>query len=107
MPAQKAVKFSDRQRLDENLENFRAAWPWLRENLADLLQSGWTRAALFQRGKSRYPAGKWGTAWVDAWRKPNLVVRIGRAGCIEYTFLAGDRQVRQTSTPPAGREKPQ
>lgn len=85
------------KRLGENRENFDAAWPWLQANLAALLAAGWTRASLFQRGKRRYPVGRWGIAWLDVWRREGLAVSIGTKGQVVYRFEISNRIVTQTS----------
>lgn len=90
-----------------NPANFAASWPWLNENLPALGVAGWTRRALFQRGKLKYPAGSWGVAWLDAWLKRDLAAQIGRGGRIEFSFRSGERLVQQTATPPpASQVKP-
>ena len=81
-------------------ENFRAAWPWIRENLDTLLAHGWTRPALFQRGKQQYPCGDSGVAWADAWKKPELSLSVGAFGEIRFTFGHGDRKVTQSAHVP-------
>lgn len=88
----------------DSQDNFKKSWPWLRENLSSLMKMGWTRRALFQRSTSRYPAGNWGVAWFDVWRKNDLAARITDAGTIEFSFSSGTRQVLQTATRPPARD---
>lgn len=88
----------------DSQDNFKKSWPWLRENLSSLMKKGWTRRALFQRSASRYPAGNWGVAWCDVWRKPDLAARITDTGTIEFSFSSGTRQVQQTATRPPARD---
>lgn len=85
-------------------ESFNKSWPWLKENLSSLIAAGWTRRALFQKSASRYPAGNWGVAWFDVWRKNDLAARITDAGTIEFSFSSGTRQVQQTATRPPARD---
>lgn len=85
-------------------ESFNKSWPWLKENLSSLFAAGWTRRALFQKSANRYPAGQWGVAWLDVWRKPGLVAKLTATGNIEFSFSSGSRQVRQTATRPPARD---
>lgn len=83
--------------LGANMENFKLSWPWLNHHLPQLREKGWTRAGLFRRGKLRYPAGRWGVAWYDVWRRENLTVTIGDRGQLIFKFSASDRRVTQSA----------
>lgn len=83
-------------RLGENPDNFKAAWPWLKSNLDALLSAGWTKAALFRRGKHRYPTGAWGAAWSDAWTRNNTSISINKNGDISIIYNGQGRTVIQT-----------
>ncbi|MBB5348977.1 hypothetical protein JWG42_01685 [Desulfoprunum benzoelyticum] len=85
--------------LGENPENFKAAWPWIKVNMQDLLKAGWTRAALVRRGKLRYPCGNWGVAWFSVWKIEGLVIEIGRNGKIVFTFESCGRKITQAAYP--------
>lgn len=81
----------------ENLENFQAAWPWLNANLDTLLAVGWTRAELFQRGKYRFPLGRWGIAWLDTWRRDGVLINLGNRGQVIFTYSNRNRKIVQSS----------
>lgn len=85
--------------------HFAAAWPWIRSKLPELLAAGWTRAALFQRSKYRYPLG-WGIAWFSIWNQDALVVTTGKNGEIIFTFQSCGRTITQTARPPIKKNKP-
>lgn len=80
-------------------ENFVAAWPWIKNNLEKLLAAGWTRAALFCRGKLRHPVGNWGIAWLSVWRRPMLTVKINSRGAIVFIFEICGRRITQAAYP--------
>ncbi|MDD2464113.1 MAG: hypothetical protein PHI97_08950 [Desulfobulbus sp.] len=90
---------------EEQLANFAAAWPWIKENKAALLAAGWTIAALVRRSKFRWPAGPWGLAWLPVWIKPGLVVTIGRRGGIVFTFQSSGRIIQQEARQPAKKKQ--
>lgn len=85
--------------------HFKAAWPWIRSKLPELLAARWTRAALFQRSKYRYPTG-WGIAWFSIWNQDALVVTTGKNGEIFFTFQSCGRTITQTARPPIKKHKP-
>jgi len=82
---------------EEQLAHFAAAWPWIKENKASLMESGWTMSALVRRSRLRWPCGLWGIAWLSVWSKPGVVVSIGRRGEIVFVFSSGGRTVTQTA----------
>jgi len=79
--------------------HFAAAWPWINGNILELLAAGWTRAALLQRSKYRYPTG-WGIAWFPIWQQNALVVTIGKNGEIIFIFQVCGKTITQTARPP-------
>lgn len=80
-------------------EFFRAAWPWIKENKAQLIRSGWTMAALVARSKFRWPCGRWGIAWITVWKREQLQVTINDRGFIVFTFRYCGKTVIQTAKP--------
>jgi hypothetical protein len=78
---------------------FMMALPWIKSKLPKLLAAGWTRAALLQRSKYRYPTG-WGIAWFSIWKQDALAVTIGKNGEIFFTFQSCGRTITQTARPP-------
>lgn len=78
---------------------FATAQVWIKKNIHDLQAAGWTRAALFQRSKFRFPS-RWGIAWFSVWHEKGLVVTIGRNGQIIFTFEYCDKTITQTAWPP-------
>lgn len=76
---------------EEQRANFRAAWPWLRAHEPALLAAGWTRCALYGRGKLTWPY-LWGQAWTDTWQKPGLAVALEPGGIIRFTFTGTDKR---------------
>jgi hypothetical protein len=81
---------------DQDLENFTAAWPILKEIMPALIAAGWSRAALLCRRRHR---GSRGIAWFPVWRKPGLSVDIGQHGELVFTFPSGNQEIRQTAWP--------
>ena len=86
---------------------FLIAFVWIRDNLSDLLQVGWTRAALYRRGRFSYPCGTWGLAWFDVWGKDDVHIDIDkRTGAIRFTFRATNgRIISQAAYPPENQYK--
>lgn len=78
---------------------FKIGFPWLRDNLADLLRAGWTRRELFGRGRYKWPIGNWGTAWLPFWGDPSRVVSIGISGQLIFSFITHSGQAQQTAWP--------
>lgn len=68
------------------IKNWKAARPWLLDNLSRLHAAGWTRKELFQAGRLAYPHGPWGVAWASTWRKPGVQVQIDKGGAIRWTW---------------------
>lgn len=85
---------TDRQR-----QHLMAAWPWIKENKAQLLGAGWTMAALVARSKYRWPCGSWGLAWLPVWTRDQLQVTINDRGIIIFTFQYCGKTVTQTVKP--------
>lgn len=79
-------------------QHFKAAFPWIREHLPELLAAGWTRPALFRRGNCAWPAGNWGLAWLPVWNRIGLDVSIGEQGQLNFTFPSNGRQIKQAAT---------
>ncbi|MGE4401822.1 MAG: hypothetical protein AB7F61_09055 [Desulfobulbus sp.] len=77
-------------------EFFRVAWPWIKENKAQLIQAGWTMTALVARSKFRWPCGRWGLAWFPVWKREQLQVTINDRGSIVFTFRYCGKAVTQT-----------
>lgn len=77
---------------------FFTAWSWIKENMPELLAAGWTRAALLQRSKYRYPL-KWGIAWFSVWHQKGLVVTIGKNGKVIFSFQEQGRTITQAASP--------
>lgn len=98
-PGSSPGRSDSHQITDQERENFKAAWPWIKERLPDLLTAGWSRAALLRRGKHRHPSGNWGVAWLSVWKQPSLTVMIAHNGSIVFLFLSNGRTTRQTSHP--------
>jgi hypothetical protein len=82
---------------EEQRSHFSAAWPWIKENKAELLAAGWTLASLVRRSKFRWPYGLWGVAWLPVWSKPGVVVALGPKGEITFTFSSGGRTITQST----------
>jgi hypothetical protein len=80
-------------------EFFQAAWPWIKENKAQLTRSGWTMAALVSRSKFRWPCGRWGLAWLPVWKREQLQVTINDRGSIVFTFRYCGKIATQTAKP--------
>nr|WP_320010108.1 hypothetical protein [uncultured Desulfobulbus sp.] len=78
---------------------FQEAWPWIKENKAQLLKSGWTLAALVGRSKFKWPYGRWGLAWLPVWTRDQLQVTISDKGAIVFTFRYCGKTVQQTANP--------
>jgi hypothetical protein len=89
----------------EEAQNFTAAWPWIKENMTQLLKAGWTRAALVRRGRLRHPVGNWGIAWLSFWREPSLSVSINNHGNFVFTYPGRDRAITFTTQKPNNGEK--
>lgn len=82
---------------EKERNHFKAAWPWIKENKQQLLAAGWTRAALLQRSKFRWPYGPWGLAWLPVWSKEGVSVTIGKAGKIIFTYQSCGRTITQAA----------
>ena len=78
---------------------FAAAWPWIKENRAELLEVGWTMTALVRRAKYRWPVNPWGLAWLPMWTKHSLKITITSGGKIVFQFQASGRDIIQTAWP--------
>ncbi|MCF8056544.1 MAG: hypothetical protein K9K37_07885 [Desulfocapsa sp.] len=79
--------------------NFKAAIPWIQTHLEELQATGWTRPALFRRGKHKWPIGNWGLAWVAPWNRDNLKIAIGVEGKLIFIFSSSGRRIAQTAIP--------
>jgi len=84
---------------DQQRKYFRAAWPWIKENKAQLLAAGWTMAALVGRSKFRWPYGQWGLAWLPVWTREQVLVTINDKGAIAFTFRYCEKTITQTAKP--------
>ncbi len=78
---------------------FAVAWPWIKENKAQLLSAGWTMAALVRRGKFKWPYGKWGVAWLSVWIREGATFSLGSRGEIIFSFQNNGKTVKQTAFP--------
>jgi hypothetical protein len=78
---------------------FLTAWSWIKGNMPELLKAGWTRAALLQRSKHKYPL-TWGVAWFSIWHEDAFDVTIGPKGEIVFSFQACGKTITQTARPP-------
>jgi hypothetical protein len=71
-----------------------AAVKWIRENIINLRQCGWTSPELYRRNKSQ------GIAWFKLWEKDDLVVKIKKNGNIKFSYSnAVDQLIIQTAYP--------
>ncbi len=57
------------------------ALEWLQKHRAELKVAGWTAPELYRRNRAT------GIAWVEAWNKPAVRVRLTRNGAIEFRWL--------------------
>lgn len=89
----------------EKRHHFQTSFPWIMEHLAELQKAGWTRPALFRRGKHRFPIGEWGVAWYPIWTESNLKINIcKRSSAIRFSFVGTDgRAISQAAYPPQGK----
>lgn len=79
----------------------------IRQYLPALLAAGWTRVAIFKRGKFRLPSD-WGLVWLTIWKKDNLTVSIEpETGQVSFSFTnsTGRKITQSASLPALPREK--
>ena len=70
------------------------ALEWLQKHRAELKAAGWRPEELYRRNRAI------GIAWVDAWNKPAVRVRLTRKGAIEFRWLDSmGKPVFQTAWP--------
>lgn len=80
-------------------ECFRIGFPWIIENLEELLVAGWTRPELFRRSRHRWFLGNWGLAWAGAWIKTGVEIGIEKNGRVTFKFKSGGRAITQAAYP--------
>jgi len=86
----------------EGREYFMTAWSWIKNNLPELLASGWTRRELLGRSKYRYPL-KWGIAWFSVWHQNGVIVTIAQNGKIVFSFQEQGKAKTLSASPPPAR----
>lgn len=67
------------------VENFKAARPWLLGHLDALLAAGWTRDELFRIKRPLGHPYSWGVAWGSGWREADHVA-LNENGWIAYHY---------------------
>lgn len=77
---------------------WRAARAWLFVHLDALTAAGWTNKRLFAAGRTSFPHGEWGVAWLSNWIKPGVEVRMN-GPAIVWTWREGPITRTQTAKP--------
>lgn len=80
-------------------ESYRIARLWLRANLPVLLNAGWTGKELFGIGRTAWPWGSWGAAWLRSWT--TATPELGPGGAILFRFQEPSGEQRRLAARPA------
>ena len=88
------------KRTGDECRYFRVSYPWIQENINQLLHCGWTRRGLFGRTKLRYPCGPWGLSFSHCWAWGEyMTVEIDHRGAVVFSRPEHHGYVRQRMNP--------
>ena len=94
-------KPEEEKRSGEEYTHLQHGLPWIRAHLSQLMESGWSRAALFRRGRHRYPLGAWGLVFCHCWSWPDVTVTLQENGAVAFRYKSAHDYIQQRATPPA------